>query len=95
MPKLFAKIELKGAPDEAISSRITAEMESLGWSRCIVGSNGMSVALPPTIYQRVVEKIENFPTLAEDLKFHLESNVWIGITVLVIEAKGWGIACPS
>lgn len=96
MVKLFATVKLKEALTENLFARLQSYMNSRDWKSCITGAKGITVELPDCSYQALFENDVNCLTIAEELKFQIESNVSTkGATVLVVKAKAWGIVARN
>lgn len=96
MVKLFAIVTLNRPANGEACTSLDSQMDSQGWKRSATGSDGTTVQLPEGTYQAPFDDDVDCLGVAEELKFHIESNVSCkGATVLVVKAKSWGFATPN
>jgi hypothetical protein len=97
MAQLFARVELRGTPDESVYERLHAHMGSLNWLRTIDGftetGDQITKTLPHATYQANSVSDNPLPlAIAQELRSGIESQIWTAVIVLVIRSANWGQA---
>jgi len=88
MSQLFARVELRGTPGETIYEKLHAHMESLYWYQTI--GSPQTVSLPHATYQATFPSdTPDVMAIANELKSVIESKIWVGALVLVIQSVNW------
>jgi hypothetical protein len=82
MAKLFARIELKGDPDETVYNQLHSHMERLNW-KC-TGPKGRP--LPHGTYYGTVAGDPDLLMFATDIRSEVEKMIWSSCNVLIIRA---------
>jgi hypothetical protein len=91
MPHLFAKIELRGKPEDIDYNMLHNFMRQRHWYRTLTGVK--TVSLPPMTYQmHTTEPMADLLVLANQLKADIERNVWTLPTVLITQVESWALA---
>jgi hypothetical protein len=89
MSQLFARIELRGTPNEDVYNKLHAYMEAKNWFRTITGTK--TVALPHATYQATSGEAPELLKIANALKAEIESQIWTKALVLVVQTVNWAI----
>jgi hypothetical protein len=87
MAQLFARVELRGTPGEAVYEKLHAHLEKLYWYRWIKG--GAQVGLPHAMYQATVDGTPDVVGIAANLKASIQANVWANALILVVQSSNW------
>ena len=89
MSQLFARIELRGSPDQGNYQRLHQYMESQHWYNWIDSANGR-IALPHAVYQVTFNSDAlDLMAIGQTLKTYIETNIWPQPLVLVIQSARW------
>lgn len=92
MAQLFARVELRGEPNEGVYQRLHSYMESQHWYMAIVGTR--EVSLPHATYQATTNNdAPDIVQMADNLKSGIESKIWTRALVLIVQSTNW--ACTA
>ncbi len=84
---LFARVELRGTPSEAVYEKLHAHMK--GFSGIKASPGTPTDLCPHAMYQAQYETEPNVPLIADQLKGQIETYVWTKALVLVIKESFW------
>jgi hypothetical protein len=87
MPVLFARVELRGNPTEAIYEKLHAHMRTLNWYQNLPGKPNL--LMPHAMYQANYTAEPDVSAVASHLKSQIETYVWTKALVLVIKESYW------
>lgn len=87
MVTLFARVELRGTPTEAIYEKLHAHMRSLNWYQNL--PDNPKRLMPHAMYQASYTAEPDVMSIANFLKSQIETNVWTKALVLVIKQSFW------
>jgi hypothetical protein len=88
MAVVFARIELKGEPTDAIYVKLHAHMKAKHWYQYLPGH--ADTGMPHAMYQASFKnESPGLAKMAEALKATIESSVWTKALVLVIQEASW------
>jgi hypothetical protein len=87
MPVLFARVELRGTPTEAVYEKLHAHMKSLNWYQYLPGNPNK--LMPHAMYQASFSAEPDVAAVADKLKSQIETYVWTKALVLVIKQSYW------
>jgi hypothetical protein len=84
---LFARVELRGTPSEAIYHKLHAHLRSLHWYQNL--PNNPDRLMPHAMYQASFDGEPDVMKVATGLKSQIETHVWTKALVLVIKYVYW------
>jgi hypothetical protein len=87
MPVLFARVELRGTPSDAIYEKLHSHLRSLNWYQNLPGNPNR--LMPHAMYQANYIAEPDVLAIANYLKSQIETYVWTKALVLVIKESFW------